>query len=122
MTYVITGPCTGVKDKACAGECPVDCIYEASGCSTPTPASASTVASASRVPGRGDRLRRRRARAWAQFTGENAKFSGQLGSPGGAAKTGPLPDHVAGYVTSRYRMPVTYSQGGGPGCRAPGHR
>ena len=29
MTYVITGPCTGVKDKACAGECPVDCIYEA---------------------------------------------------------------------------------------------
>src|SRR6266545_7438288 len=28
MTYVITGPCTGVKDKACAGECPVDCIYE----------------------------------------------------------------------------------------------
>jgi hypothetical protein len=55
------------------------------------------------MPGRGDRLRRRRARAWAQFTGENAKFSGQLGS-GGAAKTGPLPDdtdHVAGYVTSR---------------------
>jgi hypothetical protein len=30
--------------------------------------------------------------------GECAKFSGQLGSPGGAAKTGPLPDdtdHVA---------------------------
>ena len=41
---------------------------------------------------------------WAQFTGENAKFSGQLGAPGGAAKTGPLPydtDHVASYVTSR---------------------
>lgn len=41
---------------------------------------------------------------WAQFTGENTKFSGQLGSPGGAAKTGPLPDdadHVASYVTSR---------------------
>ena len=56
------------------------------------------------MPGRGDRLRRRRARAWAQFTGENAKFFGQLGSPGGAAKTGPLPDdadHVASYVTSR---------------------
>jgi len=56
------------------------------------------------VPGRGDRLRRRRARAWAQSTGENAKFFNQLGSPGGAAKTGPLPDdtdHVASYVTSR---------------------
>jgi ferredoxin len=41
---------------------------------------------------------------WAQFTGENAKFSGQLGSPGGAAKTGPPPDdtgHVASYATSR---------------------
>ena len=56
------------------------------------------------MPGRGDRLRRRRARAWAQFTGEYAKFFGQLGSPGGAAKTGPLPDdsdYVASYVTSR---------------------
>jgi hypothetical protein len=41
---------------------------------------------------------------WAQFTGENVRFSGQPGSPGGAAKTGPLPDdtdHVASYVTSR---------------------
>ena len=27
----------------------------------------------------------------AQFTAGNARFSGQLGSPGGAAKTGPLP-------------------------------
>jgi hypothetical protein len=36
-----------------------------------------------------------------QFTVENARFSGQLGSPGGAAKTGPLPDdtdYVASYV------------------------
>lgn len=35
---------------------------------------------------------------------ENAKFFDQPGSPGGAAKTGPLPDdtdHVASYVTSR---------------------
>ena len=41
---------------------------------------------------------------WAQFTAANAKFSGQLGAPGGAAKTRPLPDdtdHVASYVTSR---------------------
>jgi NAD-dependent dihydropyrimidine dehydrogenase PreA subunit len=28
MTYVITGPCTGVKDKTCAGECPAGSIYE----------------------------------------------------------------------------------------------
>ena len=89
MTYVITGPGTGVKDKTCSGECPAGCIYEASGCPAPTPASARTVAAASRWAGRGDRLRRRRARAWAQFTGENAKFFDQLGSPGGAAKTRP---------------------------------
>ena len=41
---------------------------------------------------------------WAQFTGENARFFDQLGSPGGAAKTGPLPDdtnYIASYVTSR---------------------
>jgi hypothetical protein len=62
MTDVIAEPCTGVKDKACAGECPVDCIYEASGCSTPTPASASTVVPASPCARRGDRLRRRRVR------------------------------------------------------------
>jgi len=41
---------------------------------------------------------------WAQFTGENAKFSGQFGAPGGAGQDRPLPDdtdHVASYVTSR---------------------
>jgi ferredoxin len=41
---------------------------------------------------------------WAQFTGENAKFSGQLRAPGGAGQDRSLPDdtdHVASYVTSR---------------------
>jgi NAD-dependent dihydropyrimidine dehydrogenase PreA subunit len=28
MPYVVTEPCVGVKDKACAGVCPVDCFYE----------------------------------------------------------------------------------------------
>ena len=40
----------------------------------------------------------------AQFTTENVRFSGQLGSPGGAAKTSPLPydtDYLASYVTGR---------------------
>lgn len=31
MAYVITEPCKGVKDKACVGVCPVDCIYELDG-------------------------------------------------------------------------------------------
>ncbi|GAA4753150.1 ferredoxin family protein [Nocardioides endophyticus] len=28
MTYVITGACIDVIDRACVDECPVDCIYE----------------------------------------------------------------------------------------------
>jgi NAD-dependent dihydropyrimidine dehydrogenase PreA subunit len=28
MTYVISEPCIGVKDRSCVDECPVDCIYE----------------------------------------------------------------------------------------------
>lgn len=28
MTYVIGLPCVDVKDRACVDECPVDCIYE----------------------------------------------------------------------------------------------
>jgi NAD-dependent dihydropyrimidine dehydrogenase PreA subunit len=31
MTFVITEACSGVKDKACVGVCPVDCIYEFDG-------------------------------------------------------------------------------------------
>ena len=31
MTFVITEPCKGVKDKTCVGVCPVDCIYEFDG-------------------------------------------------------------------------------------------
>ena len=41
---------------------------------------------------------------WAQFTTENVRFFEQLGSPGGASKTGLLlydTDHLASYVTGR---------------------
>ena len=105
MTYVITGPCTGVKDKACAGECPAGSIYQGQrmpcihsgecvdcgACEPVCPAGA--IVCEDDEPGQ-----------WAQFTTESVRFSGQLGSPGGAAKTGPLPDDtdpVASYVTSR---------------------
>jgi hypothetical protein len=40
----------------------------------------------------------------AQFTVENVRFFDQPGSPGGAAKTGPLPydtDYVASYAVDR---------------------
>jgi ferredoxin len=41
---------------------------------------------------------------WARFTAENVRFFEQLGSPGGASKSGPLSydtDYVANYVTGR---------------------
>lgn len=37
MAYIICEPCVGTKDKACVGACPVDCIYEADGCSGTPP-------------------------------------------------------------------------------------
>jgi NAD-dependent dihydropyrimidine dehydrogenase PreA subunit len=105
MTYVIAEPCIDVKDKGCIEECPVDCIYEGErmlyihpdecvdcgACEPVCPVEA--IFYEDDVP-----------EQWAQFTAENAKFFDQLGSPGGAAKTGPLPydtDYVASYVTGR---------------------
>jgi NAD-dependent dihydropyrimidine dehydrogenase PreA subunit len=28
MTYVVTSPCVGTKDKSCVDVCPVDCIHD----------------------------------------------------------------------------------------------
>ena len=30
MTFIITEPCRGTKDKSCVEVCPVDCIYDRS--------------------------------------------------------------------------------------------
>jgi ferredoxin len=94
-----------VKDKACVGERPADCIYEGermpyihpderAECGTCEPACpAEAIFCEDDVP-------EQRAR----FTAENASFLDPLGSPGSASKTGPLPcdtDHGASCVTSR---------------------
>src|SRR6266851_5521267 len=75
------------RDKACAGDCPAGCICEGermlcihpgdgAGCGACGPACpAGAIFCEDDVPGQ-----------WARFTAENAKFSGQPGSPGGAAK------------------------------------
>jgi Fe-S-cluster-containing hydrogenase component 2 len=105
MTDVIAEPCIGVQDKACADDCPAGCICEGermlcihrgecAGCGACEPVCrAGAIVCEDDVPGQ-----------WAQFTGENAKFSGHFGAPGGAGQDRPLPDdtdHVASYVTSR---------------------
>jgi len=105
MTYVITEPCIDVKDKTCVDECPVDCIYEGQrmlyihpdecvdcgACEPVCPVEA--IFYEDDVP-----------EQWAQFTAENVRFFGQIGSPGGASNVGPLPydtDYVASYVTTQ---------------------
>jgi NAD-dependent dihydropyrimidine dehydrogenase PreA subunit len=114
MTYVIPEPCIDVRDKACIEECaaericegermlsirPDDCVGE--GACEPVRA-VEAIFCEDDVPGQ-----------WAQLTVGNAKFFDQLGSPGGAAKTGPLPydtEYVANCVVEQ--QPVV----SWPGC------
>lgn len=93
MTYVIALPCVDIKDRACVDECPVDCIYEGArtlyinadecvdcgACEPVCPVEA--IYYEDDVPAQ-----------WADFTRANVDFFAlhDLGSPGGAQKTGPL--------------------------------
>src|SRR5947209_457087 len=99
VTYVIAQPCVDVLDKACVEECPVDCIYEGKrmlyihpdecvdcgACEPVCPVEA--IYYEDDVPA-----------AQESYIGENDRFftdtlPGQehpLGSPGGAAKLGPI--------------------------------
>jgi NAD-dependent dihydropyrimidine dehydrogenase PreA subunit len=62
MTYVLTEPCD-VKDKTCVDECPVDCIYKGERMFCIRPGECADCGACEPVcPGRGDLLRRRRAR------------------------------------------------------------
>ena len=62
MTYVIALPCVDVKDRACVDECPVEAIYYE------------------------DDL----PEQWAGYYRANVDFFEEIGSPGGAARTGVL--------------------------------
>ncbi|RYV52202.1 ferredoxin [Pengzhenrongella frigida] len=95
MTYVIAQPCVDVKDKGCIEECPVDCIYEGKrslyihpdecvdcgACEPVCPVEA--IYYEDDVP-----------EQWSEYYTANVEFFDDLGSPGGAAATGPIPkDH-----------------------------
>lgn len=109
MPYVIGASCTDVMDRSCVDECPVDCIYggerslyihpdECVDCGACEPVCAvEAIAYEDDVPDR-----------WTPFIADNERFfSGMLpgltrplGSPGGAAKLGPIGADaalVAGY-------------------------
>ncbi|WP_308466232.1 ferredoxin [Rathayibacter soli] len=99
MPYVIGAACIDVMDRACVDECPVDCIYEGGrslyihpdecvdcgACEPVCPVDA--IAYEDDVPDR-----------WEAFIADNTRFFSEplpgltkpLGSPGGAAKLGPL--------------------------------
>ena len=95
MTYVIALPCVDVKDRACIDECPVDCIYEGErslyihpdecvdcgACEPVCPVEA--IYYEDDVPDE-----------WSDYYTANVEFFAQVGSPGGASRTGALPfDH-----------------------------
>jgi NAD-dependent dihydropyrimidine dehydrogenase PreA subunit len=91
VTYVITQACVDVLDKACIDECPVDCIYEGDrmlyihpdecvdcgACEPVCPVEA--IYYEDDVPDK-----------WKDFYDANVEFFSDLGSPGGAAKTGKI--------------------------------
>lgn len=91
MTYVIAENCVDVKDMSCIEECPVDCIYEGDrmlyihpdecvdcgACEPVCPVNA--IFYEDDVPGE-----------QRDYTDAALEFFKEVGSPGGAQKTGPL--------------------------------
>jgi ferredoxin len=91
VTYIITQPCVDVLDKACIEECPVDCIYEGErmlyihpdecvdcgACEPVCPVEA--IYYEDDVPDQ-----------WKDYYKVNVEFFEDLGSPGGASKTGKI--------------------------------
>ena len=97
MTYVIAEPCIDVMDKACIEECPVDCIYEGPRMFYIHPDECVDCGACEPVcPVEAIFYEDDLPHEWAKYTSINALFFDDLGSPGGAAKTGPIArDHPA---------------------------
>ena len=89
MTYVIAEPCVDLKDKACIEECPVDCIYEGGRMLYIQPDECVDCGACEPVcPVEAIYYEDDGPSQWTDFTGANAEFFTELGSPGGAAKLG----------------------------------
>lgn len=95
MTYVIALPCVDVKDKACIAECPVDCIYEGDRMLYIHPDECVDCGACEPVcPVEAIYYEDDLPAQWADYYKANVEFFSAVGSPGGAAKVGPIPgDH-----------------------------
>lgn len=90
MTYVIAQPCVDVKDRACIEECPVDCIYEGARMLYIHPDECVDCGACEPVcPVEAIYYEDDLPEQWSGYTAINADFFTDLGSPGGATKTGP---------------------------------
>ena len=99
MTYVIGQPCVDVKDLACVEECPVDCIYEGGRMLYIHPDECIDCGACEPVcPVEAIFYEDDLPDEWRDYLADNAGFftdilpgqPGPLGSPGGAARVGPL--------------------------------
>ena len=93
MTYIIALPCVDVKDRACVEECPVDCIYEGNRMLYIHPEECVDCGACEPVcPVEAIYYEDDLPEDMEEYLDINAQFFETLGSPGGAARLGPV-DH-----------------------------
>ncbi len=91
MTYIIGLPCVDVKDRACVEECPVDCIYEGNRMLYIHPEECVDCGACEPVcPVEAIYYEDDLPADQAEYYDINAQFFENLGSPGGAARLGPV--------------------------------
>ncbi|WP_338572354.1 ferredoxin [Arachnia propionica] len=91
MTYIIALPCVDVKDRACVEECPVDCIYEGNRMLYIHPEECVDCGACEPVcPVEAIYYEDDLPEEQEEYFDINAQFFENLGSPGGAARLGPV--------------------------------
>ena len=91
MTFVIALPCVDVTDRACVDECPIDCIYEGERMLYINPDECTDCGACEPVcPVEAIYFEDDVPKEWKEFNKANAEFFEEVGTPGGAAKVGPL--------------------------------
>ena len=91
MTYIIALPCVDVKDRACVEECPVDCIYEGNRMLYIHPEECVDCGACEPVcPVEAIYYEDDLPEDQEEYVDINAQFLENLGSPGGAARLGPV--------------------------------